>query len=95
MNEFKRFTTPGLVAAAVALAGLGHYYLLYRRVYVWDVAVFYAAAALLLAWAYRRAAPAPERAWEEVRAALRGLVSARGGGQRHGNDSLERHRVHS
>lgn len=91
MNGFKRFATPVLVAAAVALAGLGHYYLLYRRVYIWDVAVFYAAAALLLAWAYRRAAPAPERAWEEVRAALRrlgvasrGLLSARGGGQRTG-----------
>ncbi len=62
-----------LLAAALALAGLGHYYLLYLRVYVWDAIVFYALAALLMAWAYRQAGAVPERSWALVRAALRRL----------------------
>ena len=98
MNGFKRFATSALSAAALALAGLGHYYLLYRRVYIWDVVVFYAVVALLLAWAYRRAAPVPgdsrERvraAWRRLGGALRDLLSTLGGGRRPGLDNTTDH----
>jgi hypothetical protein len=50
----KLFFTAILVTVALALAGLGHYYLLYQPVYIWDVVLFYTVAILLAAWAYRR-----------------------------------------
>ncbi|MBL7063553.1 MAG: glycosyltransferase family 39 protein [Anaerolineae bacterium] len=69
----KRFLSLTLIAVALALAGLGHYYLLYQRVYVWDAVVFYVVAAFLLVWAWRRAGATPDRSWALVRAALRRL----------------------
>jgi len=50
----RRFCTWTIVALALALAGLGHFYLLYQRVYLWDALIFYAFAGLLLLWAWRR-----------------------------------------
>ena len=69
----KRFPTLALIVIALALAGLGHYYLLYQRIYVWDAVVFYVVAALLLVWAWRRASATPDHGWVLVRAALRRL----------------------
>jgi 4-amino-4-deoxy-L-arabinose transferase-like glycosyltransferase len=69
----KRFLTRALIVIALALAGLGHYYLLYQRVYVWDAVVFYVVAAFLLVWAWRRAAATPDHSWALVRTALRRL----------------------
>jgi len=69
----KRFSLLVLIAAALALAGLGHYYLLYQRIYFWDAVVFYVVAALLLAWAWRCAGAAPDHSWALVRPALRRL----------------------
>ena len=65
-----------LTALALALAGLGHYYLLYRPIYVWDAVLFYAVAVLLLTWAWQRAGPAPERSRALLRSALRMLGAA-------------------
>jgi len=65
-----------LTTVALALAGLGHYYLLYRPIYVWDAVLFYAVAVLLLAWAWQRAGPVPERSRALVRSALRMLGAA-------------------
>jgi hypothetical protein len=69
----KRFPTLALIVIALALAGLGHYYLLYQRIYVWDAVVFYVVAAFFLVWAWRRASATPDHSWALVRAALRRL----------------------
>lgn len=71
MEMGKRFSSLVLLAAALALAGLGHYYLLYQRIYVWDAVLFYVVAALLLAWTWRSADARPDRAWALARPALR------------------------
>ena len=65
-----------LLALALMLAGLGHYYLLYQRVYVWDAVVFYAGAGGLLCWAWLRAEEIPEQSWKAVQASLRMLQAA-------------------
>jgi len=65
-----------LIAVALALAGLGHYYLLYRDVYFWDAVLFYVAASLLLLWAYLRSEPWARRDRARVRSALRRLEGA-------------------
>jgi hypothetical protein len=44
------------LAAAVGLAGLGHYYLLFLPSYPWDALLFHAVAAVMLGRAYVRAA---------------------------------------
>lgn len=62
-----------VVAAALVLAGLGHYFLLFQRIYIWDAVLFYALAASLLIWASLRAEEIPERSWARVRFALRRL----------------------
>lgn len=59
-----------IVAAALVLAGLGHYYLLHQRIYIWDAVLFYVLAASLLIWASFRAEEVPERSWARVRSAL-------------------------
>jgi len=75
----KRFSSLVLIAAALALAGLGHYYLLYQRIYIRDAVVFYVVAALLLVWAWLRVGATPDRRWALVRSALRRLgVALRG-----------------
>jgi len=76
MDRRKQFSSLVLISLALALSGLGHYYLLYQRVYVWDIVVFYAMAAWLSAWAYRRAEAVPERSRALVRSALRRLRAA-------------------
>jgi 4-amino-4-deoxy-L-arabinose transferase-like glycosyltransferase len=58
----KRASLQIRLAAAVALAGLGHCYLLFLPGYLWDALLFYAVAAILLAVAYRRAEVTPEAA---------------------------------
>ncbi len=72
----KRILSLMLMAVALVLAGLGHYYLLYQRIYVWDAALFYVVAAFLMVWAYRCVSGTPERSWELVRAAWRRLRAA-------------------
>jgi 4-amino-4-deoxy-L-arabinose transferase-like glycosyltransferase len=69
----KRTVLLMLTIAALALAGLGHYYLLYQRIYVWDAVVFYAVAVLLLAWAWQSASPIPDHSRALARSALRKL----------------------
>lgn len=65
-----------LTTVALALAGLGHYYLLYQRTYVWDAVLFYVVAALLLAWAWQSAGPIPDRSRALARSALHKLSAA-------------------
>ncbi|MDY6874652.1 MAG: glycosyltransferase family 39 protein [Chloroflexota bacterium] len=69
----RRFSSLMLLATALALAGLGHYYLLYQRIYIWDAVLFYVVAALLLALAWRAAGVGPDRSWAVVRSALQRL----------------------
>ena len=57
----RRYFTLVLIAAALVLSGLGHYYLLYLGLYVRDAIVFYGLAALLMVWAYRRSRAVPGR----------------------------------
>ncbi len=71
MEMGKRSSSLVLLAAALALAGLGHYYLLYQRIYVWDAALFYVVAALLLVWTWRSVDARPDRAWALAWPALR------------------------
>jgi len=72
----KRFSSLVLIAAALALAGLGHYYLLYQRIYIRDAVVFYVVAALLLVRAWWRAGATPDRRWALLQSALRRLGAA-------------------
>lgn len=64
-----------LMIVALALAALGHYYLLYQRVYVRDVAVFYTVAFLLIVWVYRRSELALERRVVVALATANGLTA--------------------
>ena len=56
-----------LLAASAILAGLGHFYVLYRRVYVWDAVLFYAASIAFAVWFLVRSTDVPETAWNRVR----------------------------
>jgi 4-amino-4-deoxy-L-arabinose transferase-like glycosyltransferase len=69
----KRNLTLVLIGAALVLAGLGHYYLLYQDIYFRDAAVFYVAAAALMLVAFRRSEGVPERGRALARSALRRL----------------------
>lgn len=65
-----------LLLVALALAGLGHYYLLYMRDYLFDAAVFCAASAGLFVLAWRRSGPVVGRPWALFLAALQRFVTA-------------------
>lgn len=65
-----------LLGAAIVLAGLGHYYLLFRPTYSWDAFVFYIVATSLLVRAGFHAGKVSERSWELVQAAMRRLKEA-------------------
>jgi len=65
-----------LLLIALVLAGLGHYYLLFVRDYLWDAVIFSAASAGVFALAWRRSGPTRGRRWALFLAALRRLVLA-------------------
>lgn len=67
-----------ILLLSLLLAGLGHYTLLYRRAHAWDVVLFYAAAALLMAWVAWRMALVWKLNHARTRAALDQLGSALG-----------------
>ncbi len=58
----KRASMQIRLAAAVALAGMGHYYLLLLPAYYRDALLFYAVVTILLIGAYRRAEAVPQEA---------------------------------
>jgi len=64
-----------LLLPALALAGLGHYYLVYMHDYLCDALIFCAVAAGLFALAWRRSGPMRGRRWELFLATLRRLVA--------------------
>lgn len=72
----RRSLALAVMAVALALIGLGHYYLLFRRLYYRDAFVFYAVAALFLIITYRRAVSSRAEAWPRAGAALRRFWAA-------------------
>jgi len=64
-----------LLMIALALAGLGHYYLLYMHNYLCDALIFCAVSAGLFVLAWRRSGPTRGRRWALLLATLRRLVA--------------------
>lgn len=71
-----RFALLVLLALALTLAGLGHYYSLFLRTYIWDAVLFYGLAALLFVWVWHRASRMSEHSWAVVRCTVRALGTA-------------------
>ena len=74
-RSHQRLSQVVLLLAALALAGLAHYYLLYRPNYLCDALIFCAASAGLFALAWRRSSPTRGRRWALFLATLRRLVA--------------------